>query len=95
LALGVFIAFCVVGTIYEQIRWSQLPIIEQKARLHSCSYMPPSKYCWTTYTTIWNCGPYGRVVCENEQVFKEAKDESILLIKVWDKDVLIVGIRHD
>ena len=45
------------------------------------------------YTTVWNCGPYGRITCDEEEVFRYAQEEATLLIKVWNEHVRIVGYK--
>lgn len=43
--------------------------------------------------TIWDCGKYGRITCDDKTVFRLAKDESMLKLKAWKDDVRIVGIE--
>ena len=44
-------------------------------------------------STVWMCGPYGRLATENKEVFRYGKDESLLYIKSNFYDTRIVGIK--
>ena len=44
------------------------------------------------YTTIWDCGQYGRCICDDEKVFRKAKSKSKLKIKYLFDEVRIYGI---
>lgn len=44
------------------------------------------------YTTIWDCQKYGRVVSKDKEVYRYAKDKSILQIRSNKYDTRIVGI---
>lgn len=45
------------------------------------------------YTTIWECGKYGRLVSDDQNVFEYAKPKSILWLKKLDNEVRIDGIE--
>jgi hypothetical protein len=45
------------------------------------------------YTTLWDCGIYGFIVCDNRDVFRYGKDTSRLLIRHSNYDTRIVGIE--
>lgn len=47
------------------------------------------------YTTIWNCGKYGRIICDKEDVYRYAKEKSILYIKSNHYKTEIVGIKKN
>ena len=44
------------------------------------------------YITVWDCGKYGRIVCEDEKVFRFAKPRSMLVVKQLDDELRIVDI---
>lgn len=44
-------------------------------------------------TTIWNCGKFGTIISNSDNIFRWAKPKSILLIKFGKYDHRIVGIR--
>lgn len=45
-------------------------------------------------TTVWDCGCYGRLTTNREDVYRYAKDKSILFIKSSDWKTEIVGIKN-
>ena len=45
--------------------------------------------------TVWDCGKFGRLPCKRKDVFKYAKDISILLIRSDGNRAEIIGIRKD
>lgn len=45
------------------------------------------------YTTSWDCGPYGNLTCDREDVYRYAKEKSILWIKTNHYKTEIVGIK--
>lgn len=45
------------------------------------------------FTTIWECGKYGRLVADDEVIFQYAKPISELWIKCRDKECRIDGIK--
>ena len=47
------------------------------------------------HTTIWECGEYGRLICNEEIVFRYAKPKSILLLKKVDDEVRIWDIKRN
>ena len=48
-----------------------------------------------SYITIWDCGCYGRLKCDKQEVFQYAKPKSILYLKKLNNDIRIVGIKHE
>lgn len=52
-----------------------------------------SSGCSASTVTIWECGEYGRLSTCNKDVFRLARDESVLLIKSNWYDTRIVGIK--
>lgn len=46
-----------------------------------------------SYTTVWDCGEYGRLVSDDKEVFRWAKPESILYLKTLDSECRIEGIK--
>jgi len=44
--------------------------------------------------TIWDCGKYGRLNSDDNNVYRFAKEVSILYIKSNDYDTRIVGIKN-
>lgn len=46
------------------------------------------------YITVWDCGKYGRIICDKKDVFRWAKPESTLIMKQVGEEVGIVGIKR-
>lgn len=46
------------------------------------------------YITVWDCGKYGRLVADDETVYRWAKPKSILFLKAKDGKARIVGIME-
>lgn len=44
------------------------------------------------HITVWDCGKYGKLVSDDETVFRLAEDRSTLLVKFLDGEAWIVGI---
>lgn len=47
------------------------------------------------YSTVWDCGRYGRISCDDNTVYRYATDKAVLYIKVWDEEVRITGIKRE
>lgn len=47
-----------------------------------------------THTTIWDCGKYGRLISDNETIFRFARHKSILLLKEAYGDIRIYDIER-
>lgn len=46
------------------------------------------------FVTIWDCGKYGRLVADDEEVFRWAQPKSNLIVKEKDNEVRIYGIQR-
>jgi hypothetical protein len=44
------------------------------------------------YITVWDCGKYGRIVVNDENIFRFAKPKSTLCLKERGGEVRVVGI---
>ncbi len=45
-------------------------------------------------STVWNCGPLGRLSSDNKEVFRWAKEKSILLTKTRGEETRIIGVKR-
>lgn len=45
------------------------------------------------YITVWDCGQYGRLKSDDEELFKFAKEKSTLRLKEINGEVRIIGIE--
>jgi hypothetical protein len=43
--------------------------------------------------TEWQCGEYGRLICDNVEIYRFAREESVLYIRSNSYDTRVVGIR--
>lgn len=46
-------------------------------------------------TTVWECNGVGRVLTDNKEVYRFAKDASTLILRVGKVDVEVLGIEHE
>lgn len=46
------------------------------------------------YTTVWDCGEYGRLISKDRYIFQYAQEKSVLLLKKVDKEVRIYDIER-
>lgn len=47
------------------------------------------------FVTVWDCGKYGRLVADNEQIFRWAQEKSRLELRVLGDEARIESIYHD
>lgn len=45
------------------------------------------------YITVWDCGKYGKLVANNEQIFRFSREKATLLLKQKGDEVRIIGIK--
>lgn len=68
------------------------PIISSSGKMSTAVYTTGNP---KSYTTVWDCGEYGRLVCTNKKVYQYAKDKSTLIIKHTSYETRIMGIVKD
>ena len=91
--LFLFFIFLILGLfgweIIDEYQWAQTPSFVQDCTLVSQNYFPRRD----RYVTVWDCGEYGRLVADDEYIFRFAKDISTLILKKKNEEVRIIGIE--
>lgn len=66
------------------------PVFSGKGRMSMAVYSTGHS---ERYTTMWDCGKYGRLTSDQERVFRFAQEESVLLLKQVGNETRIWDIR--
>ena len=81
--------------IFNQMEPTHNELVWQRSQLlnRECLPIKDGYGSYMNHTTIWDCGNYGCLTTTNERVFRWAKKESVLLLRVYGSSVWIEDIQ--